>query len=80
MNNKEHKLKTVKEIIDVITLDNIEVFKKDFCAFLDMSVMIKELQNKFSKDIKIDDERTEQFHWIDDGKNDITFNIEVKTE
>jgi len=75
MKSNEYKLKTVAEIQEVVTSSNIEGFVKDFHAWLALSVKIKEEKNK-GFDIK--HSTPGMFHWIDDGKNDITLRVEVR--
>lgn len=72
---KTYNLKTIKEIEDIITKDNIECFKTDFCSWLDILIGMKEI-NKTSSEFFI--EISDTFKWIDDGKNDKTLTIEIK--
>lgn len=73
---KKYTLKTISDIEKVLTKDNIECFKKDFCAYLDLLVLAK--QESISTYVEIPNKGT--FNWIDDGKNDIKINIEVKED
>lgn len=71
---KEYKLKTITDIEDVITPENIECFKKDFCSWLDILVTARKGFMGFPVIIKSDG----VFTWIDDGKNDATIKIRVE--
>jgi len=74
---KKYDLKTIKEILDVITPENIEVFKKDFCAFLDYDCEIKKATKEMPN---IEIMPADTFKWIDDGKNDVYMNIKIETK
>jgi len=72
--NKEYKLRTIQDIENVVTPENIECFKKDFCSWLDILVAARKGFMGLPVIIKSDGE----FTWIDDGKNDATINIRVE--
>jgi len=75
--NREKELKTIEDIIKVVNEKNIENFLIDFSNYLALQIAI----NKTTlENIKIiSDEKV--FHWIDDGKNNISINIkEVKVK
>jgi len=73
---EEHKLKTIKDIIEVVNEDNFKTFKVDFENWLGLQVMLK-MTNRVAGDI-IRVETDSVFKWIDDGKNDINIKIQVK--
>ena len=72
---KTHRLRSITDIISVINSENIETFKRDFSAFLDLRLGMKngspELENffKISTNNYID--------WIDDGKNNVDITIKI---
>ncbi len=68
MKDKEYKLNTVKDFLDVVTEDNLELLIQDFKMFLGMRLQIKNL--KMSNIIK---PKYDYFHWIDDGKHNATY-------
>jgi hypothetical protein len=71
---KEYKLKTITDIENVVTPENIECFKKDFCSWLDILVATRKGFMGIPVIIKSDG----VFTWIDDGKNDATIKIRVE--
>jgi hypothetical protein len=73
--SKTYNLKTIKEIEDIITEENIECFKTDFCSWLDILIKMKEI-NKTSEEFFI--EISGSFKWIDDGENNKTITIQIK--
>lgn len=74
-----HDLKTIEEIIDVITPENLENFLIDFRGFLTLNLTIASVQDIFGKEnVKIEREERKVFHWIDDGKTEA--HIHVKYE
>ena len=78
MNNK-HDLKTIKDIVDVVTAENIDNFLIDLRGFLTMIMVIKSTQELVGKEnIEIKKEHENVFHWIDDGKTEAHIHIEVK--
>lgn len=69
MNN--HKLRTIKQITNVVNENNIDNFLIDFRSFLQARIGWKKLgMNGIAKmDFT-------SFNWIDDGKNDVM--VEIK--
>lgn len=66
--NKEYKIETVQDIYNCITTENIERFMLDFYQLFDTMAQIKEMDKEV--DIK-----NPYFTWIDDGKMNITFDL-----
>lgn len=72
----KHDIKTLEDILKVVTPENIDNFLTDFRGFLTLNMLVDSTQkifgeeNIFRKDHNI-------FHWIDDGKTDAHINIEV---
>lgn len=71
MNKKFHNLKTVKEIVDVATTENIDVLLADFKLFLELQIKTRSFD--FStidgmEDFSFDQLKMgESFSWCDDG-------------
>ena len=72
MKEKRYELKTIKEILDVVNSENIEGFLTDFSCWLGLMIG--------SKAIGAEEKYPGVFHWIDDGKNNVSINIEIKSE
>jgi len=74
----EYKIKTIQDFITVVNRDNLDNLVTDFKNFLGLSLVYRELK----KEIEIPDVTIELkedvFNWIDDGKNEVTMNIETK--
>ena len=73
---KVHELKTLSEILEVVTPKNLENFIKDFTSFLRVNLALKEIPDIAI--LKISNEEHKIFRWIDDGKNDVI--IKIKKE
>lgn len=73
---KEYKLNTIQDILNVITKDNIENFKKDFNKWLDYHLAIKMANELFKNDIEVQQVHEGTMIWIDDNKNDANINVE----
>ena len=63
---KTIKFKSIKQLADFVTEENVEAIKTDFSLWLDIIVMSRPLE-------KIGVE----FGWIDDGKHDPKFKVKV---
>lgn len=76
MDKNKHDIKTIWDILKVVNSKNKENFLKDFSAWLDINIYLKEQVKKarIEKAVNI----KSNFIWIDDGKNDISVNIKVK--
>ncbi len=69
---KEYKLKTLKQILEVVNEDNFVGFVLDFHEWLVIQVATKD-----SNVLK--DKNFGTFHWIDDGKNDVRITVDIKS-
>ena len=78
MKEKEYHLKTIQDILDVLTMANLDNFKKDFNAWLDVHVAIKISNELFKESMKIQQINHGEMIWIDDGKNEQNYNITIK--
>ena len=85
MQKKFHNLKTVKEITNIITEKNLDVFIADFKMFLELQIKTREID--FSKiegleGIALDEiQMGESFRWCDDGEvgcSNITVSINLE--
>ena len=76
MDKNKHDIKTIWDILKVVNSKNKENFLKDFSAWLDINIHLKEQVKEMGlkKAVKI----KPNLVWIDDGKNDIRINIEVR--
>lgn len=78
---KKYDLKTIEDIVKVITFENIDNFLIDFRGFLTLNMTIKLAQKIVGKEnVEIKKEHEGIFHWIDDGKTDAHIHIEVKND
>ena len=68
----KHELTSIEDIIKVVNSENVEAFKKDFGAFLNIYLLTKALGEAAGGEA-----RYKSFTWIDDGKHDISVKIEV---
>ena len=73
---KEHKLKTLGEVVEVVNEQNIDNFLIDFRGWLELNI----LKKPAVKMGIVKQEKEVVFHWIDDGKNDVKINIEIVNE
>jgi len=74
MKSKIYTFKTLEDITNVVTKDNIDNFLIDFKEWLSIAIefnKLKEFKNLISLDIS-------QFKWQDDGKHDKVINIKSK--
>jgi len=81
--SKEYKIKTIKQVLEIINKDNVECFKTDFCNWLDAMIGLKEMTKTLSElDVAelADEEVFERINWIDDGKNDQNIKIKIETK
>lgn len=73
-----HDLKTIEDVLKVITTENIDYFLIDFRGFLTLNMTIKTMQELVgNENISIKKEHEGVFHWIDDGKTGAKINIEI---
>ena len=66
---KTYDIETISDIANAVNADNVMNFLKDFEGTIISFVQAKEL----SPDVKWD-----SFHWIDDGKHNITIELTEK--
>jgi hypothetical protein len=79
---KDYKIKTIKQVLEVVNSSNVENFKRDFCSWLDYKLALFEAikeakKTKMMENVEKIEVDLDTFHWVDDGKNDanITFKI-----
>lgn len=72
MEIKNHDLKTIQDIINVVDENNIEYFLEDFRMFLVDVVKTKLLVKAVSAQCDVDASGLvgDSFNWIEDGKHD----------
>lgn len=74
MENKEYKIETLNDLIDVATPENVDALIKDLSSWLRKNVEIfdefrKEYPEK-TKGLKNSELAKVSFIWVDDGQND----------
>ena len=69
---KTIKFKSIKQLADFVTEENVEAIKTDFSLWLDIIVMSRPLEK-----IGVGKVNTDEFGWIDDGKHDPKFKVKV---
>jgi len=74
MESKIYTFKTIKDITEVITKDNIDNFLVDFKEWLSVAIEFNKIK-EFKGLVKLD---TSQFKWQDDGKHNAIINIKTK--
>ena len=88
MEDNKHEIKTIEDVLRVVNSKNKENFLKDFSAWLDINIQIKEkIIEEFGKVVNLSEEDLKEqikvkqnLIWIDDGKNDIKVDIRIKEE
>ncbi len=68
---KEYKIKTLADIRNAVNEKNFQEFILDFTRWLAIGLLIKNTEGVEEKD-------PDTFHWIDDGKNNISIDISIK--
>jgi len=63
MGKEPIKIETIGQLIDVLTLENVERFYLDFCVFIHDAVKIKEKFPAF---------KVESMTWTDDAIHEVT--------
>ena len=72
---KKYEIKTIEDILAAVNSENVDVFVRDFKAFLLLHLLNRELHEAMGE--KKPPEMP-QFTWIDDGKNDINITLRVR--
>jgi|LGOV01.1.fsa_nt_gb hypothetical protein len=79
---KQYQIKTVQDMIDCTSEDNINNFLTDLKAVIKMAHAMQDLVNTITEVDVISKEYTEiqskGFVWIDDGKHNVEIRIEGK--
>ena len=73
---QEYKILTIRDLENIITQENAERFKADFCRWLDVLVRLKELHKILPGVVSYNEEAG--FRWIDDGREDSILEVAVK--
>jgi len=74
MESKIYTFKTIKDITEAITKDNIDNFLVDFKEWLSVAIEFNKIK-EFKGLVKLD---TSQFKWTDDNKHDKVIHIHTK--
>lgn len=69
MKNKEYEIRSIQDIADMVTSENLDNFIIDFKGVLMAHIVLKQ---------SFPDKTFRDFLWVDDGKHEITCNIVVK--
>ena len=77
MENKQYKIKNVKEMVDCTNEANLDNFLTDLKGYLKTAHMLKNLAELVG-DPNSDKIGEDGFTWIYDGKNEATITIGVK--
>jgi len=78
-NKKEHKIKTINEIFEVVNEENVDCFLEDFSNFVRIRLETKTMcemlfvPDYIERNVKFEN----SFNWIDDRKNDININVNL---
>jgi len=72
---KKYEIKTIEDILNVVTADNMECFLKDFSAWLSLNITAQIADKIMGETADIRTSGT--FTWIDDGKNDMNIKVEI---
>jgi len=78
-----HDLKTIQDIVDVVSEDNIDNFMVDFRGFLDGFIALQNIGKLVldEDDVEIDHRvKVGSLIWIDDNENKVSFTLRVEDE
>lgn len=73
MKEKEYRLETLAQILEVVNEDNIDGFLTDFARWLAIDIQFRAPELKGKMELK----NRGVFRWIDDGKTEIKATIEI---
>ena len=71
MKNKEHKITTIQDMLNVVTEENIDAFMADLRAYIEIVWGMQKLFNSIADAENIPQDAAQlisEFTWIDDGK------------
>jgi hypothetical protein len=77
---KEHKIKTVQDMINCTNEDNLDNFLTDLRGYLSTAHMLKSFAELVGETKEQKEIGTDGFTWIDDGKHDATISVGVKKQ
>ena len=75
--NEKYRIKTIKEILEIVNEENVDGFITDFSNWLRFRLHV---QSKQVKGVKMIIDNDDTFNWIDDGKKNIKVNIEIRED
>ena len=75
----KYEIKTLADILKVITAENIDVFLVDFKSWLEFNMLIEVIKKAMEKEGLISLPNHGTMSWIDDGKNNVSIKLEVTT-
>ena len=76
-----HDLKTLEDVLKVITTENIDNFLIDFRGWLSMNMLVDTIQEVVGeKNATVNVTERGVMHWIDDGKTDAKIKVEFNPQ
>lgn len=79
---KRYEIKTMQDVIDCVTLDNIDNFMIDFRTYIESAISIKAIGEAICDAENIDKAfsglKTDGFTWIDDGEHNCSIEMRAK--
>lgn len=79
---KEYKINTMQDVLDCVTMDNIDNFMVDFRYYIESAIAIKKIGNAICEaenlPAELSNMSTIGFTWIDDGKHNISIELNNK--
>jgi len=74
----KHDLRTLEEVLKVVTAENIDGFLTDFRGWLTLNMLVDTAQEVVGvENAEIYMKEKGVFHWIDDGKTEAHIHIEA---
>jgi hypothetical protein len=80
--SKKYEIKTMQDVLNCVTMDNIDNFLVDFRYYIESAIAIQNIGKAIceAENIpkKLSDVTTDGFTWIDDGKHNISIEMRSK--
>lgn len=80
--SKEYEISTMQDVLNCVTMDNIDNFMIDFRYYIESAIAIKNIGKAIynAEDIpeELSDVTTSGFTWIDDGEHNISVEMRSK--
>ena len=78
MADEKHEIKTLQDILRVVTVENSEAFLKDFEAYIATWSLIRTTIEAVAPETLEKTVASARFTWVNDGKHDIRLNFQVQ--